>query len=48
MDSLSGIQRYMLLVETNKLAAQETVTDIAQSMKTSHVYVTQNVELTGT
>ena len=33
MDSLSGIQRYMLFIDTNKSAAQEIVKDVAQSMK---------------
>lgn len=31
MTSLSGVQRYMLVVEGNKSAAQEIVQDTAQS-----------------
>lgn len=33
MNSLSGIQRYMLVVEADKPAGQEIVEGIAQSMK---------------
>jgi hypothetical protein len=38
MGSLSGIQRYLLVVEANKLATQEIVQETAQSMKSSMLF----------
>lgn len=45
MSPLSGVQKYMLVVEGNKSAAQEIVQDAAQS-ESANIFVERCIELT--